>query len=437
MRTLAYVTVKRPCGPRAFSANLSASERTAAKGMLLDEAMRAPSKAMRNAVLDVIARVAKWTVPTSGWPELLEFFLGLCVTPPSRPDRALAFKLFESLTETIVNALNHHYNTLGELFKGGLVDGIAEVRVSALRAVGALVANTTGEPEQMTVIKALVPHVLEAAKTAVRDGDDDSAGIVFEVLDELTESRTNALSGQVPEVVSFCIQVATADRELSMEVRRRALDVSSFMARHKPKSLIKSKLIEPMLTVLCPLCGEPKEAELAGEEELDDEEELQIQTVASQLIDILALKVPSKYILPTILSFASTNINNESNERMRHAAVAVLGQRHGGGRRGHPRAARKNHRAERRRSSQRPERARERRRGVHARTIRRTPRSDARRPGHSQASVAEFVSSASGRAGEERSRTHDVRHGRVVGRFPRRRGYIHQTTPRHRVSRAR
>ena len=62
-----------------------------------------------------------------------------------------------------------------------------------------------------------------------------------------------------------------------------------------------------------------------GEEELDDEEELQIQTVASQLIDILALKVPSKYILPTILSFASTNINNESNERMRHAAVAVLG----------------------------------------------------------------------------------------------------------------
>ena len=61
----------------------------------------------------------------------------------------------------------------------------------------------------MTVIKALVPHaVLEAAKTAVRDGDDDSAGIVFEVLDELTESRTNALSGQVPEVVSFCIQVA-------------------------------------------------------------------------------------------------------------------------------------------------------------------------------------------------------------------------------------
>ena len=324
VRTLAYVTVKRRCGPRAFSANLSASERTAAKGMLLDEAMRAPSKAMRNAVLDVIARVAKWTVPTSGWPELLEF-LGQCASSPEPSHRALAFKLFESLTETIVNALNHHYNTLGELFKGGLVDGIAEVRVSALRAVGALVANTTGEPEQMTVIKALVPHVLEAAKTAVRDGDDDSAGIVFEVLDELTESRTNALSGQVPEVVSFCIQVATADRELSMEVRRRALDVLSFMARHKPKSLIKSKLIEPMLTVLCPLCGEPKEAELAGEEELDDEEELQIQTVASQLIDILALKVPSKYILPTILSFASTNINNESNERMRHAAVAVLG----------------------------------------------------------------------------------------------------------------
>ena len=324
VRTLACVTVKRRCTPRAFASRLTRGERDEAKRALLDRAMTAESKALRNAVLDVIAKIARWTVPQGEWNELLEF-MGQCASSPEAAHRALAFKLFESLTETIVSSLSHHFKTLAGLFANGLVDAQDEVRVSALRAVGALVANASGEPEEVAVIKSLVPHVLEAAKTAVSNEDEESASIVFEVLDALTESRTSALSGHVPAVVGFCIQVATAERELGTSARRRALDVLAYMARHKPKALTKSKLVEPMLTVLCPLCGEPKEAELAGEDDLEDEDEVHIQTVASQLIDILALKVPAKYVLPTVLSFAAANINNASNDRLRHAAVAVLG----------------------------------------------------------------------------------------------------------------
>ena len=325
-RTLAGVTFKRRCGARAYASGVSAVERRETRNALLDAAMRAETRATRNATLDVVAKIARWCVPTNEWPELLEF-MGQCASSPETAHRALAFRLFESLTETIASALGHHFNVLAGLFASALADASDEVRTSALRAVGALVANSSGEPEQVNAIKALVPHVLEAAKTAVRDGDEDSASIVFEVLDELTESRTNALTGHVTAIVSFCIQVATAEQELGTHTRRRALDVLAFLARHKPKALTKSKLIEPMLGALCPLVGEPKEAELAGEDDLGEEEEqeMQIQTCACQLIDVLALKVPAKYVLPSVLGFAARHINDESNERLRHASVAVLG----------------------------------------------------------------------------------------------------------------
>ena len=322
VRHLAYVVLKRRASA-AFS-KLSPNDKASTQNALLDAVMKETKINTRNAIVDVIAKIARLTVPLGQWKELLEF-MGQCASSPEPAHRELAFGMFASLTETIVGALSHHFGALGQLFAQGLVDESTNVRMRALKAVGALVSNSTGEPEQVAIMKSLVPHIIEAAKTALQAGDEDSAGIVFEVLDELTESQTSALSGHVPAVVSFCIEVAVAE-QLSALARRRALDVVAFMARHKPKALTKSNLIEPLLVALCPLCGEPKEEELAGEDEVDadEEDELHVQTVASQLIDVLALKVPAKHILPTVISFASTNVNSTS-ERLRHAAVAVLG----------------------------------------------------------------------------------------------------------------
>ena len=106
----------------------------------------------------------------------------------------------------------------------------------------------------------------------------------------------------------------------------------SFLARHKPKALLRAKLVQPLLRSLCPLVGEPKEEDLAGEDDIDEarEEELQVQTVAARLVDLLALKVPARHVLPEVLQFASQALadgaaNGEGDAKRRHAAVAVLG----------------------------------------------------------------------------------------------------------------
>jgi len=323
VQALAYAVMKRRAA--AFYARATTEEKLRAQGEVLEELAKKTKGMVRNALVAVAAKMAKMAVPRGEWREILEFTAQRAASPLD-VHRELAFEMFAALAEAIESGLGEGYfSALSEAFARGLADSNASVRASALRACGALAANASGEPERTAALKSLVPSVIDAAKIALRAGDEDSAGVAFEVLDELTESQTSALSGHVSAVVSFCIEVATAE-SLSMLTRRRALDVVGFMARHKPKALTKSKLVEPLIAALCPLCGEPKEAELAGEDDVDEEEEeeLHVQTVASQLIDVLALKVPAKYILPTVISFASTNVNSP-NERLRHAAVAVLG----------------------------------------------------------------------------------------------------------------
>jgi hypothetical protein len=42
-------------------------------------------------------------------------------------------------------------------------------------------------------------------------------------------------------------------------------------------------------------------------------------------VDLLSLNAPSKHVLPEVLAFASSAIGDASDQKKRHAAVAVLG----------------------------------------------------------------------------------------------------------------
>jgi hypothetical protein len=99
-------------------------------------------------------------------------------------------------------------------------------------------------------------------------------------------------------------------------------------ARHKPKALLRAKLVQPLLRALLPLCGEPRDDDLGGEDDDEcdpnNEDEAQVQTVAAQLVDLLALNVPAKHVLPEALQFASDAVRSGDPKR-RHAAVAALG----------------------------------------------------------------------------------------------------------------
>ena len=300
------------------------------KGVLLDGVVREPVGAVRRAIADVVSKIAKAAVPAGLWPRLPEF-LAQCAQSPEEAHRDVAFVLFAALTETILTVMTSHFAALGSLFRAGLRDASPSVRVSALKAALALVANASGDasdPRETKVVVELVPDVLAVARAAIADGNERDAGLAFEILDEIVESQPRALRGaSVRDVVRFCAETASAP-DLDAVTRRRALDVLAFLARHKPKALLRAKLVGPLLRALCPLCGEPRDEDLAGDA-LDDvgearEREMHVQTVAARLVDLLALNVPAKHVLPEVFAFASGAIR-DADPRRRHAAVACLG----------------------------------------------------------------------------------------------------------------
>jgi len=104
--------------------------------------------------------------------------------------------------------MTQHFATLGGLFQNGLSDASLKVRVAALKAVLALVSNMTGEATEISIVKGLVPHILATARNAVAAGEEENAGLAYEVLDELIESQPAALAGHIPDVVHFCVEMA-------------------------------------------------------------------------------------------------------------------------------------------------------------------------------------------------------------------------------------
>tara|TARA_B110000240_G_scaffold45187_1_gene50945 strand:- start:7390 stop:8760 length:1371 start_codon:yes stop_codon:yes gene_type:complete len=239
------------------------------KNVLLEGIVSEPVPAVRRAIADVVSKVAKATVPLGAWNALPEF-LAQCSASPEESHRVVAFVLFASLTETIVGTMTKHFSTLGGLFTGGLSDASSQVRVAALKAVLALVINAPGESKEETnVLSSLVVPVLAVAKHALESGEEKYGSLAFEVLDELVEQQPKALTGHIELIVAFCLEVASLGN-LDNTTRRKALDVLSFLARHKPKALVKAKIVPNLIKALCPLCGEPKEDLLYGDDEVDE-----------------------------------------------------------------------------------------------------------------------------------------------------------------------
>jgi hypothetical protein len=49
-----------------------------------------------------------------------------------------------------------------------------------MRAVNSLIANMSGEPSEIVIVKALVPAILTTARNAIAAGEEESAGLAYE-----------------------------------------------------------------------------------------------------------------------------------------------------------------------------------------------------------------------------------------------------------------
>ena len=235
VRTLACVTVKRRCTPRAFASRLTRGERDEAKRALLDRAMTAESKALRNAVLDVIAKIARLDRAARAVERVVGVFGAVRVARPRPAHRALAFELVRSASRRPSSgALSHHFRCTLD----GIVRPTVSLMTRTMRCAVRALRTPSGRSWRIRVGRARAGRRHEVVGAArprggedggVEAGDEESAlRSCLRVLDALTESRTSALSGHVPAVVELLHSKSPWRNaiELGTRARRRALDVA-------------------------------------------------------------------------------------------------------------------------------------------------------------------------------------------------------------------
>lgn len=96
----------------------------------------------------------------------------------------------------------------------------------------------------------------------------------------------------------------------------QAIQILSWLAKYKPKTLVRHELVTPILTVMCPILAEP--------DARHSESDVSSDRAAAEVLDTIAMSLPKKYVFPTVLAFAVANLKNPDHN-WREASVMALG----------------------------------------------------------------------------------------------------------------
>lgn len=151
----------------------------------------------------------------------------------------------------------------------------------------------------------------------------------MEIFDELVESEVSIVTPHLKTLVEFCLQIAS-NPSYGNNLRIKALHFVSWLARIKPKALVKNKLLLPTLSVVFPLMASPPSE--GDEEDFDDDDDDEVGdeteasrpcAVASQVLDVLALHFPPESVIPPLMQLVQPALTSEDPYKRKAALIAL------------------------------------------------------------------------------------------------------------------
>lgn len=284
------------------------------KTLLLPALAKEPNNLVRAGIASVVGIVARVTVPSNQWPELLNFLFE-CTKSPLKEHREVGMKLFDSLTENIGDVLRPHSKVLYQIFAKGLTDPEISVRIASLKAIGSLMEWATTD-EDIQKLGELIPHTLTVLAHCLKNGLLDEANRAFELYDEIVEMSVPVVVPYIPMLAKAMLEIGT-NKEIDMSARQSALTVIQWIAAHKLKVLVKNDLLVPCIKAAFALCNE------FDDEDDDDPFYLPAHEFGCQMIDHFAMVCATDKVLPLCMEYVKHFIqSNNPNER--RAALNVL-----------------------------------------------------------------------------------------------------------------
>ncbi|XP_034416059.1 importin-4 isoform X1 [Cyclopterus lumpus] len=291
---------------------ISPEDRESLKAGVLQVLMQEPEHTVQHSLSQLCAVMVKHETPDR-WPALLQLLNES--TKSSNPHvRQVGLMLLDKVVESNPKAFEPHYSHLLQLFCTVLQDH--NNPTSLYYCILTLTAMTayTGT-EEIKRMRSIVPSLIVALQHLIK-ADQNQASEAMEVLNELMESDVSIIVPHVAEIVCFCLEVGS-DTTLTNSLRVKALSCIALLIKLKSKTVLKQKLLSPILLSIFPvLCAAPPPGEQDPEDEEDDSaagtDNDNPKHCAAQIIDTMALHMPPEKLFQQLMPFIQTAITSEN-----------------------------------------------------------------------------------------------------------------------------
>ncbi|CAB1349675.1 unnamed protein product [Coregonus sp. 'balchen'] len=291
---------------------ISPDHRESLKAMVLQAFQQETEHTVRHSLSQLSAVMVKHETPDR-WPAL--FTLLNQSTKSNNPtDRQVGLLLLSKVVESNPEPFKPHYRQLLQLFGTVLQD--LDNPTAMYYSILTLTAMTayTGT-EEMNLMRSLIPRLIISLKHLIK-ADQGQASEAMEVFDELMESEVSIIVPHIAEIVNFCLEVS-ADTTLTDSLRVKALSCIAFLIRLKSKTVLKQKLLNPILQTVFPVLSaapppgeeDPEDEENGDEGDTDNESP---KHFAAQVIDTMALHMPPEKLFQQLMPLIQVCLASEN-----------------------------------------------------------------------------------------------------------------------------
>ncbi|GAB6020766.1 hypothetical protein CHUAL_003425 [Chamberlinius hualienensis] len=319
IRQYAAVLLRRKISKKHYWNKLNADIKNGIKSSVLKSLGVEIDKSVRNAVGQLAGCIAKYELPRNAWPELLQH-LKNAIASANNADRELGLYVLSIVAATSAAQLQPYLKQLIQLLGRCLQDrassDIPFYSLKTLTSLGCMIGS-----DELQLFQNLIPHIMNVIGHLV-PLDEDKACEALQIFDELIESEVGVLAPHIKALVEFCLQIS-GDSSLGNEIRVKAITTIGSIAHSKKKTLLKHKLVQPILkilfTIMCSQTDDDNEDDIPYE----GAESSSPVAVAAQVIDILALHLPPEKLLQPLMHFVEAALGSENPFERRAAYIAL------------------------------------------------------------------------------------------------------------------
>lgn len=291
---------------------INPNDRESLKTVVLQAFMQETEHTVQHSLSQLCAMMVKHETPDR-WPDLLQLLNQ--ATKSSNPhDRQVGLLLLNKVMESNPEPFKPHYCQLLQLFTVVLQD--LQNPTALYYCILTLTAITayTGT-EEMNLMRSIIPHLIVALKHLIK-ADQSQASEAMEVFNELMESEVSIIVPHIADIVCLCLEVGS-DTTLNDSVRVKALSCIAFLIKLKSKTVLKQKLLTPILQAIFPiLIAAPPPGEQDPEDQEDDSgdgtDNDNPKHCSAQIIDTMALHMPPEKLFQQLMPMTQTCLASEN-----------------------------------------------------------------------------------------------------------------------------